>query len=112
MCCPRSFRRAAVNSGVPRSSRHGRRVRNIADTRDKQVVPEVVTEVTEKATLILTYNGKNINNGEVLTPSETQVHGSRPLLPAQFCSMHWRQWNMATVHEIAVLVAHLQSLCR
>ena len=47
---------------------------------DKQVVPEVVTKITEKATLIVSYNGKAVNNGEVLTPSETQVylpHGSR-----------------------------------
>ena len=50
----------------------------------------MVTKITEKATLIVTYNGKVINNGEVLTPSETQVnlpHGSRPAL---ICSIHWR----------------------
>ena len=40
---------------------------------DMQVIPEVVTKITEKATLIVSYNGKTISNGELLTPSETQV---------------------------------------
>ena len=38
-----------------------------------QVIPEVVHKVTEKAELIISYNGKPISNGEELTPSETQV---------------------------------------
>lgn len=39
-----------------------------------QVIPEVVQKVTEKAQLIISYNGKPISNGEELTPSETQVY--------------------------------------
>ncbi|CAK0782803.1 hypothetical protein CVIRNUC_005998 [Coccomyxa viridis] len=37
-----------------------------------KVVPEVVTKITEKASLKVSYDGKAVNNGEMLTPSETQ----------------------------------------
>ena len=38
-----------------------------------QVVPEVVSKVTEQAELSVVYNGTPISNGENLSPSETQV---------------------------------------
>ena len=72
-CCLRSLPHAAVEFGIPRSSRHSRRVQDTLTLHGKQVIPEVVTNITEKATLTVSYNGKTINNGEVLTPSETQV---------------------------------------
>jgi len=40
---------------------------------DVQIVPDVVSKVTEKAKLTVAYNGKPISNGETLTPSEAQV---------------------------------------
>ncbi len=45
--------------------------------RGMQVVPEVVSKVTEKAKLYVSYNGKAISNGEEMTPSETQVPACR-----------------------------------
>ena len=51
----------------------------------------MVTKITEKASLKVSYNGKAVNNGEMLTPSETQVRlpqGSRP--DSYICFSHQR----------------------